>query len=44
MSFQKEGLMVAKSLVWAKVVLTRRTNGNWQSKDRSGRCEIADRS
>jgi len=35
--------MVAKDLVWAMVVLTRRTKRTCQSKERSGRCEIADK-
>jgi len=35
-----EGPMVAKNLVWAMVVLKKRTS---QCKEWSGRCEVADK-
>jgi len=42
-AFQKEGPMVAKDLVWVMVVLTRGTIRLCQSKERIGRCEVADK-
>ena len=43
-AFQSEGPMVAKDLVWAMVVLlTRGTKRTCQSKERSGRFEVADK-
>ena len=42
-AFPREGPMVAKDLVWAMVVPTRRTKRISQSKEQSGRCEVADK-
>jgi len=39
-TFQREGPMVAKDLIWTMVVPTRGTK-IYQSKERSGRCEVA---
>ena len=35
--------MVAKDLVWAMLVITRGTKRTYQSKKRSGRCEVANK-
>jgi len=42
-AFQSEGPMVAKDLVWAIVVLTLGTKRTCQLKERSGRCDVADK-
>ena len=41
-AFHKEGPIVVKDLVWARVVLTRGTNRTCQSRERRGRCEAAE--
>ena len=42
-AFQWEVTMVAKDLVWAIAVLTRGTKRTYQSEERSGRREVADK-
>jgi len=40
-AFQREDPMVVKDLVWVMLVLTRGRKRTCQSKERSGRCEVA---
>ena len=42
-ALQKDGSMVSKHIVWAIAVLTRGTKRTYQSEERSGRREVADK-